>query len=127
MVYAGTTTVLAEVVGLHFQIALAVGFGVALIGQFNLYRLFVWTHHEEFALPVHHQAGRYLIAAAIGYGLTAACTSLLPAALGVPTEAVYLAMVVVLPVINFTAFRYIIFHAKPAAEDTEPDSIAGDR
>jgi putative flippase GtrA len=114
VVYVGTTTVLAKVVGMHFQVALAIGFGVALIVQFNLYRLFVWTHHEEFALPVHHQAGRYLVAAAIGYGLTATCTSLLPAALGVSTEIVYLAMVAALPVINFIVFRYIIFHAKPA-------------
>jgi putative flippase GtrA len=126
VVYVGTTTVLAKVVGMHFQIALAIGFGVALIVQFNLYRMFVWTHHEEFALPVHHQAGRYLAAAAIGYGLTAVCTSLLPAALGVPTEVVYLAMVAALPMINFIVFRYVIFHAKPATEDAEPESVAGD-
>ena len=42
---------------------------------------------------------------------------MLPAALGVPTEVVYLAMVAALPVINFAVFRYVIFHAKPAAED----------
>lgn len=127
VVYVSATTVLSEVVGMHFQVALAIGFGAALIVQFNLYRLFVWTHHEEFALPMHHQAGRYLVAAAIGYGLTAACTSLLPAALGVPTEVVYLAMVAALPMINFTVFRYVIFHAKPSAEDAEPDSITGER
>jgi putative flippase GtrA len=127
VVYVSATTVLSEVVGMHFQVALAIGFGVALIVQFNLYRLFVWTHHEEFALPMYHQAGRYLVAAAIGYGLTAACTSLLPAALGVPTEVVYLAMVAALPMINFILFRYVIFHAKPAAEDAEHDSVAEDR
>jgi putative flippase GtrA len=123
IVYVSITTVLAEVVGMHFQVALAIGFGIALIVQFNLYRIFVWTHHEEFALPVHHQAGRYLVAAAIGYGLTALCTSLLPSALGVSTEIVYLAMVAALPVINFMVFRYVIFHAKPADDDPAPIPI----
>lgn len=127
VVYVSTTTVLADIVGMHFQVALAIGFGVALIVQFNLYRVFVWIHHEEFALPTHHQAGRYLAAAAIGYGLTAVCTSFLPAALGVSTEIIYLTMVAALPVINFMAFRYIIFHAKPATENPATTPIdAGD-
>jgi putative flippase GtrA len=116
VVYVTTTIVLADVVGLHFQVALAIGFGVALIVQFNLYRLFVWTHHEEFALPLHHQAGRYLAAAAVTYGLTATSTSLLPAALGVPTEIVYLVTVAALPAINFLVLRHGIFHPKPPAE-----------
>lgn len=113
IVYACVTLALADIVGLHFQIALAIGFVVALLVQFNLYRVFVWVHHEEFALPMHHQAGRYLLAAAIGYGTTALCTSFLPSVLGISTEIVYLAMVVALPIINFTVFRYIIFHTKP--------------
>jgi putative flippase GtrA len=123
VVYVATTTILAEILGLHFQVALAIGFGVALIVQFNLYRVFVWVHHEEFVLPIHHQAGRYLTAAAIGYGLTAVCTSLLPSALGVSTEIVYLGMVAALPVINFTVLRYVIFHAKPTAEEPVPAPI----
>jgi putative flippase GtrA len=116
VVYVTTTLVLADVIGMHFQAALAIGFAVALTVQFTLYRLFVWTHHEEYALPLHHQAGRYLAAAAAGYGLTALCTSLLPRALGVPTEAVYLVIVAALPVINFMVFRHAIFHPKPAGE-----------
>jgi len=120
VVYVTTTLVLADVVGTHFQVALAIGFAVALAVQFTLYRAFVWTHHEEYALPMHHQAGRYLAAAAAGYGLTAACTAVLPTALGVSTEVIYLAIVVTLPVINFMVFRYVIFHTKPAAENPAP-------
>ncbi len=116
-IYVSTTTVLADVVGLHFQIALAIGFATGLAVQFNLYRLFVWAHHEEFALPLHHQAGLFLAAAAVNYGLTATSTSLLPAALGVPTEVVYLGTVATLPIINFLVLRRRIFHHKPPAED----------
>jgi len=124
VVYVTTTTVLADVVGLHFQVALAIGFAVALLVQFNLYRVFVWVHHEEFALPVHHQVGRYLAAAAVNYGLTAVCTAVLPGVLGVPTEAVYLVMVAALPVMNFVVLRYVIFHAKTPAGDHPPAPIA---
>jgi putative flippase GtrA len=87
-VYVTTTIVLADVVGVPFQVALAIGFTAGLVVQFTLYRLFVWTHNEGFALPVHHQVARFHAAAAANYGLTAASTSLLPSALGVPTEAV---------------------------------------
>ncbi len=124
VVYVTTTTVLAYVVGLHFQVALAIGFAVGLLVQFNLYRLFVWVHQEEFALPLHHQAGRFLAAAAVNYGLTAACTAVLPGALGVPTEAVYLVVVAALPVMNFVVLRYVVFHAKAPAGDDPPAPIA---
>jgi len=124
VVYVTTTTVLADVVGLHFQVALAIGFAVAMLVQFNLYRVFVWVHHEEFALPVHHQVGRYLTAAGVNYGLTAACTAVLPGVLGVPTEAVYLVMVAALPVMNFVVLRYVIFHAKTPADDHPPAPVA---
>ncbi len=116
LVYVTTTTVLSHVVGLNFQLALAIGFAVALVVQFMLYRLFVWSHDEDFALSVHHQAGRYLAIAAANYGLTVVSTSLLPSALGISTEVVYLVTVATLPVINFFVFRYVIFHAEPADE-----------
>src|SRR5580704_15033876 len=95
LVYLGTTTVLAEVVGIPFQAALAIGFSLGLVVHFTLQRLFVWTHHEEFALPLGHQVGRYLVAAAVQYGVTAAATALLPSSLDVPAETVYLATVAV--------------------------------
>jgi putative flippase GtrA len=116
LVYLATTSVLAEIVGLPFQVALAIGFGVAVIVHFTLQRTFVWIHHEEFALPLHHQAGRYLCAAGAQYGLTAASISLLPPILGVSTEVVYLATVAVIVATNFLVFRHGIFHPKSAAE-----------
>ena len=117
LVYLATTTVLANVVGLPFQVALAIGFSVAIAVHFTLQRLFVWTHHEEFALPLGHQVGRYLAVAAVQYGVTAASTALLPSALGVSTEIVYLVTVAVVLSVNFLVFRHGIFHAKPAARD----------
>jgi putative flippase GtrA len=113
-VYLLTTLTLADLVGLHFQVALAIGFGVALLVHFSLQRLFVWTHHEEFALPLRHQAGRYLLAAGSQYGLTVASTSLFPPLLGIPVEIVYVITVAVLASTNFLVFRHGIFHARSA-------------
>jgi putative flippase GtrA len=126
VVYVTTTTVLSHVVGLNFQLSLAIGFAVALVVQFMLYRLFVWSHDEDFALSVHHQAGRYLAIAAANYGLTVVSTSLLPSALGISTEIVYLVTVATLPAINFVVFRYVIFHAEPAEEVSAGPAITSE-
>jgi putative flippase GtrA len=109
-VYVLTTTVLADIIGLPFQLALSIGFCVAILMHFILQRVFVWVHHEEFALPLHHQAGRYLLIAGLQYVFTTASTSLLPSALGLPTEAVYLGTVAMLACVNFLIFRNRIFH-----------------
>ena len=128
LVYLTTTIVLADVFGLPFQAALAIGFCVALMVHFTLQRFFVWTHHEEFALPLRHQLGRYLTVAGVQYGVTAASTSLLPSALNVPTEVVYLMTVAVILCTNFVVFRHGIFHAKPAVPecDQELPAFEGD-
>src|SRR5262245_22816118 len=82
LVYIGVTTVLAEVFGVPFQVALFTGFGTALVAHFTLQRTFVWVHHGRFALAVHRQAARYLLIAGAQYAVTAACTAFLPDALG---------------------------------------------
>jgi len=124
LVYLATTTVLAEVLGLAFQLALAIGFSLGLVVSFTLQRVFVWTHHEEFALPLARQVRRYLLVAALQYGVTAASTDLLPSALGVSAELVYLATVAVVVSGNFLVFRHGIFHAESAADEFAPAVVS---
>jgi putative flippase GtrA len=124
VIYLATTTILADVAGLPFQAALAIGFCVGLCVHFTLQRLFVWAHHEEFALSLHHQLGRYLAAAAVQYGVTAASTGLLPSALGVSTELVYLATFAIVVSTNFLVFRHGIFHAKTDAAGHSPTVLS---
>jgi putative flippase GtrA len=119
-VYLLTTLILAELIGLPFQVALGIGFFIGLLVHFSLQRLFVWIHHEEFALPLHHQAGRYLLVAGIQYGVTVASTSLLPSLLGIPVEIVYLTTAAVLVCANFLLFRYGIFYARSEARPAGP-------
>jgi putative flippase GtrA len=113
LVYLTTTTVLSEVLGMPFQAALAIGFCAGLVLHFTLQRVFVWAHHEEFALSLRHQVGRYLLVACVQYGVTAASTSLLPSALGLPTELVYLVTFMLTVVANFLVFRNGVFHGRP--------------
>ena len=53
------------------------------------------------------------------YGVTAASTGLLPSALGVSAEIVYLATVAVVLSSNFLVFRHGIFHAKAGESLTD--------
>ena len=107
----GDDYLLAEVIGLPFEVSLAIGFALAIATHFNLQRLYVWRHAAAFALPLHHQLARYLTMAGIQYGLTAAITSTVPHALGISPELVYLPTVTVITATNFLIFRSRIFHA----------------
>jgi putative flippase GtrA len=114
-VYLLSTSFLALVVGLPFEVALPLGYGLGLCVHFTLQRVFVWVHHEEFALPFRRQAGRYLLLAGAQYGVTAASTALLPSALGLSAEVVYLFTVPCVTAVNFVVFRQLVFHAGDAA------------
>ncbi len=127
VIYLLTTTLLALVVGLPFQVALTIGFLLAMAFHFTMQRLFVWANREGFALAFHHQAGRYLAMAGAQYGVTSAATSLLPAVLGLPTEMVYLGTAMLLPVVNFMVFRYGVFHAKAPIAHREGEPCEGFR
>jgi putative flippase GtrA len=110
LVYIGTTSLLHEVVGLKFELSLAIGFTVAIITQFSLQRFFVWRRVSAFALALHHQIIRYLVMAGLQYGVTAGVTATVPHALGVDPELVYLPVVIMLSITNFVVFRSRIFH-----------------
>lgn len=124
LLYLTVTTVLSQVVGLPFELALIIGFVSALLLHFTLQRLFVWVHDDGFALGMDRQVRRYLVMAGCQYGVTALATAVLPRALGVPTELVYLATMVVVTSTGFLIMRFVIFHgngsaARSGADQTE--------
>jgi putative flippase GtrA len=120
LLYLTVTTVLYQVLGFAFQLALAIGFSSGLLLHFTLQRVFVWIHHEEFALGLRHQMGRYLLMAGAQYGATAASTALLPGALGVATLLVYLVTMAVVTTAGFLLMRLVIFHAGDATLESPP-------
>jgi putative flippase GtrA len=111
LVYLTTTTVLADVFAIPFQIALVIGFVTAVCVHFTLQRLFVWVHHAEFALDLGEQIGRYLLVVSAQYVVTATSTALLPSVIGVPVTFVYVMTVLALTGVNFLFFRNGVFHA----------------
>lgn len=119
--YLSVTTVLSQVVGLAFEVALAIGFVSALLLHFTLQRLFVWIPEDGFALPFRRQVGRYLLMAGAQYACTAAATAVLPRALGVPTLLVYLVVMAVVTTTGFLVMRFIIFHGSPSTAN--PTSV----
>jgi putative flippase GtrA len=110
VVYLTVTTGLADLGHVPFQIALLIGFTMALGVHFTLQRFFVWVHRERFALSLGKQMGRYLLLAVFQYAVTAATTSALPHALDVSETLVYLATAPTLTAINFLVFRRRVFH-----------------
>jgi choline kinase/putative flippase GtrA len=119
LVYLLTTTLLATLLRLPFELALGIGFCAGVSVHFTLQRQFVWAGQGDFALPLKHQTARYLAAAGTQYGLTAAGTALLPAVLGLPVEAVYVGIVAVLISTNFLVFRNIVFHPEASTPDPQ--------
>jgi putative flippase GtrA len=120
VLYLTVTTVLSQVAGLPFQLALAIGFASAILLHFTLQRLFVWIHEGGFALPLGDQVSRYLLMAGAQYGATAAATAVLPGVLRIDTEIVYLATMAVATTIGFLLMRFAIFHATPSAVSHAP-------
>jgi len=110
LVYLATTSLLAEVIGLPFEVALPIGFAVAICTHFTLQRVFVWRHDHGYALALRAQVIRYLVIAGAQYGITAAITATLPSALGVDTEVVYLVTAVLLTATTFLLMRSRVFH-----------------
>jgi putative flippase GtrA len=116
VIYLMITTVLADIFGVPFQLALGIGFATAIVVHFSLQRFFVWAHTEDFSLPIHEQLGRYLLVAAAQYGSTALVTAFLPSALHVPTTIFFFAWTICVTASNFIIFRHGIFHANPPSD-----------
>jgi len=120
--YLAVTTALYKLAGLPFQAALAIGFAASLLLHFSLQRIFVWVHYSGFALPFRHQVGRYVTMAGAQYAITVTSTAVLPSALGISTEIVYLATMAVVTTAGFLLMRFVIFHARPGGR-TAPTSL----
>jgi putative flippase GtrA len=110
-VYIGLTLLLSGPAGVNIQIAIPIAYTCSLVVHFSLQRWFVWAHHEEYALASHVQVGRYLLLALAQYAFTATATAVLPSALGVSAQLVYVVSAVLAAVLAFLAMRYLVFHA----------------
>ena len=108
--YLGLTSILT-VIGIAFQAALIVSFLGAVALHFTLQRLFVWSQHGKYALPMLEQLKRYLPLVSVQYVTTAGATAILPTWTGVPVLVVYVGITLAYSLFNFLFFRARIFHA----------------
>lgn len=110
-VYLTVTTLLANVAGLEFQLALAIGFSTAIAVHFILQRTFVWAHRETYALALRAQFARYALMSGAQYGTAVLATSFLPSALHLSTTVVYVGWTLCGSGVSFLVLGRGIFHA----------------
>jgi putative flippase GtrA len=122
-IYLALTLVLAELIGLPFQAALAIAYATAVACHFGLQRLFVWRRQVDFRLSLRQQAGRYLLVVVGQYAATVAVTSTVPAALDLPSSVVYVVWTLLASLAAFLIFGRRVFHGHgPIETDTSPTS-----
>lgn len=113
------TTLLLNTLGLDIQIAIPIGYCVGLVLQFSLQRYYVFANHDQFSLEIHKQLGRYIVAAAVQYGATAALTHWLPGLLGLNERIVYVGVTIVAAGVAYVVNRMFVFTGEsPAPVDT---------
>lgn len=110
LVYFGGTLLLSGPVGLPIQLSILVAYATSLAVHFTMQRVLVFRDHDAFELAVHQQAGRYLTLAAIQYAFTATATAVLPSALGLSDQVVYVLSAGTAACVTFLVLRRHVFH-----------------
>ncbi len=111
LVNLGAMTLLVAGFDVRSQIALVVSYLLGLAVHFSLNRQWVFSPEDAFHLRLSAQGVRYLCSAAAIYGLTALSLATLPAALEVPSLAVYYVAVLAFSAANFFVLRNFVFRA----------------
>lgn len=112
--HLGVVTVLT-LSGTPIQLALVLGYLLALGLHFTLNRNWVFASRDGFARGLSAQGIRYLVVALTSYALTAIALAVLPGALGVPDLAVFVVVTLVLGLIGFVVMRFWVFRSGRAA------------
>lgn len=115
LVYLVTPLVLNELVGVPLEVAILLGYVLAVTLHFNLQRHFVFRHVDEFALSAHQQIVRYLAIGAVQYPITALATGFLPELLGVSQRVIFVLVTLLISAASFLLLRGHVFH--PNAEE----------
>jgi putative flippase GtrA len=127
-VYLAIPLVLNGLLHLWIQIAIPIGYILAITLHFNLQRHFVFRHVDEFALTVRQQIGRYIAIGCVQYPTTALATAFLPKLLGVNERVMFVMITIVISLTFFLLLRGHVFHpdvkeellAKSLAEHEQP-------
>jgi putative flippase GtrA len=115
IVYLGVPLLLHDVAGLPIEVAIAIGYAVAIMLHFNLQRHFVFRHVDQFALTTRQQIGRYAMIAAVQYPTTALAAAFLPGLLHISSDAAFVVITLSISLTAFLMLRGHVFH--PTVEE----------
>jgi putative flippase GtrA len=104
--------------GVPIEVAIPIGYLLAILLHFNLQRRFVFRHVGTFALAGRQQAVRYLVIIAVQYPTVAIATALVPTVVAISRREAYVATVATVTVLTYLVLRSRVFHP---AEETPPD------
>lgn len=111
--YLGITAGLSAL-GAPFQLALAVGYFLAVGTHFLLHRHFTFSSDAGYALRASHQLRGFLLVAVCQYLLTAGLVAVLPGLLHVDRRIVWLGAVVAIAGGTFLLLKTRLFHPPDA-------------
>ncbi len=102
--------VLVEFSGLHYLLASAIAFGTALIVSFSLHKFFTFRAHE--VARTHIQFALYLVVVGVDFTLNLSIMWLLVTSIGMPYLVAAIFAGGAIAVINFFAYRLIVFRQR---------------
>jgi putative flippase GtrA len=102
---------LMVVFGIPIQLALALGYVVALVVHFTMNRQWVFAADAGYALHVSAQGMRYLVCAGLSYAVTAIAVAVLPGLLGLPELAVFFLSAIGMAGITFVMLNFWVFRS----------------
>jgi putative flippase GtrA len=108
-VYTASMAALLLLAGQPRQTALAISYALALVVHFTLNRQFVFDRAEGYTLHLSAHGARYLVLAAVIYGVTALGLATLPSLLGVAPFVAWLLVSGAIGVSNFVVLGKVVF------------------
>jgi len=95
--------------GVPIQLALALGYVIALALHFTLNRQWVFAEDSGYALHFSRQGVRYLLIAGISYAGTAISVAILPGLLGIPQLAAFFMAAIAMAGVSFVLLNFWVF------------------
>ena len=114
-VYLSIPVALNSGAGVPVEVAIPIGYLIAVTLQFNLQRRFVFRHIEEFELSRRGQIGRYVVMGLIQYPITAVATIVLAHVLGIPQRVTFVVVAIATALCVFLVLQTHVFHPNRGA------------
>lgn len=110
LVHLGLVSLLV-LLGLPIQIALAIGYVVALAFHFTMNRQWVFSDESGYALHISRQGVRYVLLAGFSYAVTATAVAVLPDLIGIHEMVAFVGSTLGMAGVSFLLLHAWVFRA----------------